>query len=651
MRDKFFLWIVSALFVIAGCTNDEIVNEQPAPEAEKAKLTLTASVPKESPQTRLSLEQQAGGLDIIVKWKAEIDEIKFFFKQGDVLKEGTTVTLTQDAISADGKSATFTVDIPDGIDSQNAYTLYAVHGAWDAYLDAGKINVVVLPFGFLRLNGLVRTPIAGEVEVAAGASIGSINFEHLGALQCLTIKNASDSDFTFNSTYSSLVNEEGTSWFYNYSVEEDIKAPVYDLIGKQVANEFTINGLPSSTTTLHPGYDVGCLFAQWVMPKDIPTPAIRLKLVTQGGDIVSVNSKPARTSALQKGRAYHLYALWDGSKLYFTNASFNPPPVGDLMHADGKGNFIGVVYSKEDGKVYYNSTRDGANTWLGETLLGTGTEARLVIDGNNHPHVVFTTNDGKITYHKHNGTEWSTEYITTNNAGTCLKPDIAVDGNGKAYITYTDTQGQNGDQTNQADIMYATNSSGTFVKTVIYNGGVQSNGNADYYDKGSYVAVNGTGVYYIIAHHKQVNGSATSYRVVIKTPTAEGSTSSNPSDGYDIYDLKGTFDEAVALYKDNNDNRRAYIDVNGNTASFIYPYGIGTSNIVLHGLGGDGDVVGLSGLNPFVASGIETVYFATTVKANTRVALIYKSSQRANVVYTDNADSMIKVLEVIIAGE
>ena len=145
------------------------------------------------------------------------------------------------------------------------------------------------------------------------------------------------------------------------------------------------------------------------------------------------------------------------------------------MHADGEGNFIGVVYSKGDGKVYYNSTQDGANTWLGETLLGTGTEARLVIDGSNHPHVVFTTNDGKIAYHKHNGTEWSTEYITTNNAGTCqnpISPWMAAEG---VYYLYRYARTER-DQTNQADIMYATNSSGTFVKTVIYNGGVQQTG-------------------------------------------------------------------------------------------------------------------------------------------------------------------------------
>lgn len=88
MKYRLFLWMIAALLVVAGCTNDEIASEQPTPETEKGKITLTASVPDETPQTRLSLGQQAGTLNITVRWKA-YDQIRFFFKQGDVIKEGT----------------------------------------------------------------------------------------------------------------------------------------------------------------------------------------------------------------------------------------------------------------------------------------------------------------------------------------------------------------------------------------------------------------------------------------------------------------------------------------------------------------------------------------------------------------------------------
>jgi hypothetical protein len=660
MKYRLFLWMIAALLVVAGCTNDEIASEQPTPETEKGKITLTASVPDETPQTRLSLGQQAGTLNITVRWKA-YDQIRFFFKQGDVIKEGTPVTLTPDAISDGGKTATFTIDIPAGIDGNAAYTLYAVHGSPFISLDvAGKINVQVLPAEFWTLTNLNMVPIAGQVEIAAGASIGTINFNHLGALQCLKIKNSSNTQLSF---IPQLENEEGAKWYYAFS---DPNAPFYDLIGNQVsyAEKGTVIG--SALIHLNSGETVLC--AQWVMPiPNAAVPEIKLRIVpTHGGQIVSVNSKPARANPMQTGKAYHLYALWNGTSLYFTDASLNPPPlVGNLMHADGGTDFIGVVYSKGDNKVYYNSTKD-CYGWLGETLLGTGAEARVAIDGNNHPHVVFTTTDGKIAYCKHNGTAWSTEYITTNNEGACSKPDIAVDNDEKAHITYTDTEGQIGDYHNLPDIMYATNRSGTFEKNVIYNGYYSYTEKMGYYyDKGSRIAVDPSGNYYIITHQRwEIKSTSPSpspdsnyYRVVIKTPTAGGISSSGTDDNCDIYDLEYvTWDKTIkALYMEENTNRTATIEVNGNSASFVNHYNITTTTAVPHSLSCHrlkANIAGLSGSNLFVkcsnaGTPVENIYSDITVKDGTRVAAVQIGiGSYVHVVYTDNADSRIKVMKI-----
>jgi hypothetical protein len=323
MKNKYYMRIASALLLIAGCAKNEIAYEQPTLEMEGRKLMITASVPSESPKTRISLGHQEGGLDIIIKWAVN-DQLKFFFKQGNVIKEGTPVTLTQDAISADGKSACFTVNIPEGIDTQNAYTLYALQdilsNEYNVFDEAnGKINVAVFPRPFLNVEGL-PTPIAGEVEIAAGASIGNINFEHLGTFQCLTIKNSSEDYITFNS-HTSLVNDKEISWFYDYLFGKPLMAPLYDLISKQVVNEQEMN-FPNINISIPPGATIKNV--QWVMPKDVNTPAVRLKMATPGGDIYSDNCKPARASALQKGKAYHLYAVWDGTSLFFTDHTLTP---------------------------------------------------------------------------------------------------------------------------------------------------------------------------------------------------------------------------------------------------------------------------------------------------------------------------------------
>jgi hypothetical protein len=52
--------LASALLLIAGCANDDIVEEQPTPEVEGSTLVITASMPGESPETRVNLQPEQG---------------------------------------------------------------------------------------------------------------------------------------------------------------------------------------------------------------------------------------------------------------------------------------------------------------------------------------------------------------------------------------------------------------------------------------------------------------------------------------------------------------------------------------------------------------------------------------------------------------
>ncbi|HBK42190.1 MAG TPA: hypothetical protein DDZ57_11555, partial [Porphyromonadaceae bacterium] len=467
MKNKFLLWAASVLFVITGCTTDVIVDEKPV-TVNGRKITLTASMPNEASQTRLSLEQEAGTKNITVKWKAG-DVVQFFFKQDATLVAGTPVTLAETDITMEGKKAAFSLEVPTEIDEQSAFTVYSLHGA-EASVNGGKINANVSPVGFKPISELTDVPVAGKVEVAAGASAGDVPLAHLGVLHCLTIRNSAEAEWVVTPALD-FVNAED-AWFYRPDVAG---IPYYDLVGETV--EF-LPGTPLSPSAVTVPAGGSLQLVQWVMPNTNITPEIWLTAQLTGDiNVVSSNSKPARSTALVKGRAYHLYALWEGTSLNFTDDTFTPPLAideltlsGDLIHAaDGSG-FIGVVYSKGDGKVYYNAAQT-SGTWVGETDFGTGSEARVAVDRSDHPHVVFKTADNKIAYLRHNGTAWSSPvYIESNDAGACSKPDIDVDAGGNAHITYTDTRGQNGNYTDHPDIMYAVNSSGGFVKTVIHNG-------------------------------------------------------------------------------------------------------------------------------------------------------------------------------------
>lgn len=318
MSNRFFIWIASAFMIIAGCTDKELASNEPTPDVEGRKLVLTASVPSESPETRLSLEPEIGTKNIIVKWRAG-DVIYFFFEQGATLKEGTDVTLTQQAISPNGKKATFTVHVPTEIDPNEDFTLYALHGA-PYIFDATNhhINVNVSPIGFSLLTALNNVPVSGEVAATPPLGPITINFKHLGVLQSLNFKNTSGADFTITPT---LTNEGGTTWYYTYS--GGTTAPHYDLIGKQIVDA-TVTPSGAGTVNIPTGSTVQ--LAQWVMPKAVDTPEIKLNALASGGTTyVSYNSKPARSSTMQKGKAYHLYVLWNGSDLIFTDNTFTSP--------------------------------------------------------------------------------------------------------------------------------------------------------------------------------------------------------------------------------------------------------------------------------------------------------------------------------------
>lgn len=665
MRKKTFLWIASALIIFAGCTDKEL--ETPTPEAGAGKLVLTASVPTESSQTRVSITPDLDSKNIIVTWK-EYDMFQFYFKQGATLYPPTSIQLAPEDITNGGKSANFTIDVPQGIDHQAPYTVYAIHGSNSRFDANGDVIVNISPVGFKAFYQLDNIPIIGQVEVAAGASIGIINFEHLGMLQCLYMFNGSAEGFTCIPSLGPA-SSSGTDWYYTASYGI---VPYYNLRTESVQNEneqLPPPQFPEFGEITIPQYSLGQLF-QWVMPKSNPAPEIVLNAQPPMGapPIVSVNSKPARTTAMQIGKAYYLYALWDGTSLYFTDDTFTPsvvPLAGNLMHADGGDDYIGVVYSKNDGNVYYNSTQNGS-TWLGETLLGAGSEARMAIDriaGNYKPHVVFRTSDNKIAYTKFDGTNWSAPvYIETNNAGICYWPDIDVDVNGYAHITYTDTQGENGAYTDQPDIMYAeniTNGDGTFKKVVIYNGYVNNMGGSDwsrcFYNKGSRIAVDEIGNYYIMAHehiHNTYGYQDRYYGVVVTTSTSSGGTAQTQVDNYDIYDIVGYGGSIYALYKDDDVIRTGSIALDGTITSQPYD-ALNNQAINPHGLSPRLEVAGLYGTNLFVkyndaGIGYEEAYSDITVKQNTRVAVVNKGNEFsvAYILYTDDADSNIKVMTV-----
>ncbi|MGI6488338.1 MAG: S-layer homology domain-containing protein [Syntrophothermaceae bacterium] len=315
-------------------------------------------------------------------------------------------------------------------------------------------------------------------------------------------------------------------------------------------------------------------------------------------------------------------------------------PEGDLLDAASGAIFTGVLYKKVDDNIYYNQF-DSEGTWGSETLIGTGTEGRMAVDSDGNPHIAYAT-EGKIGYRMCNGSVWTEEaLIESNNGGTCSKPDIAVDSGGYAHMTYTDTKG---DSDNYNEIMYATNSTGAFVKTIKYNGEF-SDGSGNYYNKGSFIAVDSNDNYFIMSHRseKRYNESGNYFSVVVTSSINKGgSTESNKTESnFDIYDLTASGGKVAALYK-HNDLKTAELTVDDTTISF-------TNTEIL--TGGSVSSIATDGTNIVVggiSSGKLQTHYNGTPKTYNDIAVQGTKVSVVNIggnfyaLYTDTSDGIIK---------
>ncbi len=335
-----------------------------------------------------------------------------------------------------------------------------------------------------------------------------------------------------------------------------------------------------------------------------------------------------------------LYANW-----------IKPSPNGMLLDADAGSDFIGVLFSKPDGNVYYIKS-DKNSSWQQEVTIGLGTEGSIKVDASDNVHVAYVT-DGKIAYTKFDGNSWSEKtYIESLNiggAGACSKVDLAVDGDLSPHITYTDSRGTSDDYSHP-DIMYAKLSEGTFSRNVIFRGyrDYSSSGSwgADYYNGGSSIAVNENGDYFIIAHRQNVwrwfAGTDNTYYIMIHSNLGTGSISNYGTNIYETYDLAYSNGKFVALYKDST-FKTSEIAVSGITASFINTTGIGGSSVASVSNNGVSTVVGGKSSAGTLLTHLDGLSqdHMINVKDN-KVSVVYLDGEYYGV-YRDNESSELKV--------
>lgn len=656
MNKKSFLYILLLAATLGGCTNREIE----LPDTTQGRIiTFTSAMPSGSSPTRIAFTQE--GKNINLTWE-EGDQIQLSAVQNGIWVK-QTVTVRN--LSTDRKTASFDFVIPESFTGET-FDLYGVYGGLGVSTD--QPNIALFPSNpgnngslaaiqsnrgamlrFKKLNINTQNP---SIQVA---------FEHLGSLFCIKLKNTGTTALEQVSQLVLSAAEGG--WMYNTGTG----GAAYDLvtdsfIAPVIADSAISFTLPESALAANETID----FWGWYVPNtSMNCPAIQVRLKNAGLNTIAVgsNAKAGQSKPLSKGKCYYLYAGWDGSRLQFTDSAFVTPPtledatiLGDVLCSEPGDGYIGMVYSKS-GTLYYNTVSTGG-TWSGETSLGAGSEAKMKIDQEGFPHIVFRSSDNRIAYIKKTASGWtSAEYIGSNNSGSCYKPDIAVDSAGFAHITYTDTQGDLGIYYRD-DIMYAVNSSGSFVKTLIFNGYYEHMGGSDYtgqyYNGGSFIELDKNGIYYIMTYFegyarwsghtdreysvKFISGAGASgsSTVYYAGTTAQGSR-------YAAYDLAFDGQQIKALYRDNNSHITVGLSVNGATitptgsatiTTSITPVSLSASTSALL-------VGGVAGTSLFSKYNEVEETYTSAVKNSKAFAVLLNGTPY--LVYTHTTDGKIKI--------
>ncbi|MBF6628487.1 MAG: LamG domain-containing protein [Proteiniphilum sp.] len=351
-----FLFLFAVLLLLSGCSNPEIVEEPQPEQPEPHTLLIKVLMPDEGgtkSTTRLALSETEVG-SISVKWKAG-DKINLCFVSGD----GTTIKTVNDVaatnISSDGKSADFSLAIPEGI--SGTFNLYGVYGASFSPADS-KTVIFSAPAGSTAGTTLPDIePVSVmrfEAEAITGTSTLQVNFDHIGSIFSVWIYNDTASPVVVGKITLSSAGK-GYNWLRNSSGQATFDIADNSFINANAGTELVYS--PPAGSTIAAGASLKLY--RWVVPGNEIDPSDTSQLM----DIKDINGSTFTETifarALQTGKYYRLKMVYDGSRFRYIKI---PTDSGLVGYWPFDGNAEDVA-GENDGSLFGNVTlttdRDG----------------------------------------------------------------------------------------------------------------------------------------------------------------------------------------------------------------------------------------------------------------------------------------------------
>lgn len=331
--------IYTILFVIAliilSCADVDIDRENQKNSDERI-LMIYATMPSGNTSTRVSVNEIPGSLNLDPRWDAS-DKINLFFVQGGLKVKGEVSTVSN--ISNNGKQAAFTIVIPDEIVLNESFDVLGFCGITGTGVNIkdGKILVDLEPDRSQKLENL-SVPVWFKTEIEKIKSNNSVDFDYLGTTEITHLQNNTASDITIDALIlqpKAGVDDSGSWAYIPYISNENgakliqpffnpLTGEVEEIAIKEIDNQD--NPLQIEPRNIKIPAEATKAIASWYYPKKVNLPEMELMALSsdfEDDSIVSTNTKPAKDFPMRVGRAYHLYAVWNGDKLTITDDDFN----------------------------------------------------------------------------------------------------------------------------------------------------------------------------------------------------------------------------------------------------------------------------------------------------------------------------------------
>lgn len=288
-------------------------------------LTLKVYAPEWDAETRALLTEVEGSLDLIASFKST-DKVRLFITQGESLFDLGDVAFA--SLSEDGKEATLTITIPEGVDQTKPMSLIGYNGLNQRYITVSGNQALVSASAFLhhtidKFSAPVYFRMKDVTLTPETAKDMKVKFEHLGAYEIVHFENKTAEPLKARVTLSE-VNSYGPkiNWAYSNGYKSG-KGSVYysyDIIsGEVVEGTEYVRAEYYVEPTIAPN-ETGSVIS-WLMPnpeyKGLPVLVLDFYNSALRKNVQSTGMMPAKSKNMETGKVYHAYGSWDGSTLTF----------------------------------------------------------------------------------------------------------------------------------------------------------------------------------------------------------------------------------------------------------------------------------------------------------------------------------------------